>query len=280
MGNTTTSFSSAPAPPSGSDVKVGTFNLLAHAYTKHCSTQHGGSPSTLESKDQRLWRQNAILQTIEKAGASVWLTQEHDVDFRDWGSTWHVQAATGIKEEGGVSVTRTEGCGIVSRIPPDPASIKTLQLGDGKTAIVADIQGTRFGSFHLSGGPDSDGTKRLQLQEILKAVECPTVERVVIAGDCNCTSPDDTFGDMIAAAGLKRVPYEGFSGMTSRMDKQLQIDHVFVKGFPTVTSASLPCGPATNPFEGSTPSGLGATSLGSDHAPVVVTIPEFRWLVE
>jgi endonuclease/exonuclease/phosphatase family metal-dependent hydrolase len=236
-----------------------TFNLLAHAYTKYAKAHHRNPTGhELESSAQRQRRRLCNAAVVAAFMPDVLCTQEHDKDLDIVGYEAGVRASV----EG-----RGEGCAVLFRsgsvLSQQARRTWTVDLREGKTAAFAHLPGHAvFVSVHLKGGPDSDAVKRRQLAAVLEML--PTEPRVVVCGEMNEPRPEALFADCLAAHGLKRVHYEGFSGMSSDYSVPLHIDHMFVRQSAVVQRASV-LGHPMSPW-------LPEASSGSDHVPLVATI--------
>jgi endonuclease/exonuclease/phosphatase family metal-dependent hydrolase len=160
---------------------------------------------------------------------------------------------------------RDEGCAMLSNTPF--VTTFGVDIGDGKTAVGATTDtGLTFASLHLKGGPGTEGAKRAQIARVLEFVGSEA--RCVIGGDMNDTNPDGSFGDLMSAAGFRRIAYAGASGMTSDFSKQLTLDHLYVRGIARVEPVPLlvpGTGETISPGSPWRPEAL----VGSDHIPVV-----------
>jgi endonuclease/exonuclease/phosphatase family metal-dependent hydrolase len=234
-----------------------TFNMLSHGYTKHNSAVHGNGPArSLESVAQRDRRRALNAALVASVDADVLLLQEHDEDV----SLPHYSSTITRAFVDG----RSEGCSVAVKDGSGGGGIIaqwTLDLGDGKTAASALVHGVWFTSVHFKGGPGSEPMRREQAARLVARLS-PTGP-AVIAGDFNDTDPDSTVGSVLGPE-WKRVPYEGHSGLNGGMTVPLAIDHVYVRDLEGATAA--PMLPPKQPW-------LDDVVCGSDHVPIVVTLP-------
>lgn len=261
-----------PDPSPAEELKVVSWNLLSHKYTKFNKALHGqaGPLESVEQQDTRIARIHAMIHDLD---ADVLLLQEHDSCVPIPGYRRGVRAFV---------EHRPEGCSILvaDRCRWGVEGAVTLDLSEGKTAAIARWGSAWLVSCHLKGGPESAPVKRAQVQLIVDALRqhhallCahggPTPMHVVWAGDMNDTAPGDTFGDTLAEAGLVLVPPVGCTGLTSDMRTQLTLDHFIVSreiaDGPRGVRLSLPLAPD--------PRGPWApgSAQGSDHVPVVAVV--------
>jgi endonuclease/exonuclease/phosphatase family metal-dependent hydrolase len=228
-------------------MRVATFNMLSHGYTKY-QTQDGQVET--EEQQRRREERNGVL--IQKLDADVLFLQEHDRDLSIEGYPFSARAFVG----------KWEGCSVLFRKPPAVAlHTRTVGIGYGKSAAIADMDGTVFASVHLKGGPDTKDARKMQVAMLLHAL--PPTGPCIIAGDMNDTAPEETFGDLLGAAGFKRTAYDGFSGFSSDLNTPLAIDHMFARGV-TLQDVHIPFA-VENPW-------IAESTSGSDHAAVVGTV--------
>ena len=251
-----TAQNQVPASRLARMMKVLSFNLLAHPYTKFSASFHrspdGGVLESAAQQVTRYARNEVIISTLTP---DVLCTQEHDREFVIPDYTEGVSAYV----EG-----RSEGCSVLfrtgSELSRKPRRTWTLDLTEGKTAAFAHVPGHGvFVSVHLKGGPGSEATRRKQLAMVLQAL--PLEATVVICGDMNETKPDKLFAEQLALHGLRRVPYDAWSGMTSDFSAPLALDHVFVRVSAHATATVM--GHPKDPWASD-------ATCGSDHVPLLV----------
>jgi hypothetical protein len=240
---------------------VVSYNLLSHGYTKFNQALHGQS-TPVESHDQMAARRRREQDLVAALNPAVLLLQEHDHDFAVAGYRRGVRAFV----DG-----RTEGCSVLlaDAVAAEMDTSFTVDLGDGKSAAVGLVGGVWFISCHLKGGPGSEGAKKRQVGTILRALRVAAGDTfyAVWAGDMNETAPGELFGEECAGAGFTLLDPVGPTGLTSRMDTALALDHVLLHGLPRgAVTVELPLVPDTK-----TPWAPDATQ-GSDHVPVVIRV--------
>jgi endonuclease/exonuclease/phosphatase family metal-dependent hydrolase len=240
-------------------LRVASFNLLAHPYTKFSTLHHSGpgaEPRALETEAQQQERYAKNTAVIEKLGADVLLTQEHDFAFHVSTSLYPYQASVATAD-------REESCAVLAKEPITHS--RGIDLGDGKTAVVASLaSGVTVVSLHLKGGAGSETAQRAQLQRILQFLQ-PYDGVCVLAGDMNCTNPEAVHGEWVfRAAGFEKVSGKGVTGMTSDFSKQLELDHVYVRGARHSSMEPLVYTPKS-PW-------LVDAAVGSDHVPLVAAV--------
>jgi endonuclease/exonuclease/phosphatase family metal-dependent hydrolase len=235
-------------------MKVVSFNLLAHPYTKFQKEWHKQAAG-VETADQWATRRARNASAIAAIGPDVLLLQEHDVGVAIDGYTTAVNAVVGDHVEGTSVLLRTG-------MPP-PLAAWQLDIGDGKSAAFARLHsGLTVASVHLRGGPDSADAKRRQLDMVL--AQLPGGHPAIVAGDMNEARPWEALDATMAAGGFTRLAPAGDTGLTSDLRTRLCIDHVYTRGVEVTAPLSLPL-PVENPWED------GAV-LGSDHAPLVFAV--------
>lgn len=243
-------------------MRVVSFNLLAHAYTKFNAVLHKQTDTREESAEQKHTRRARNAALIATLRPEVLLLQEHDLDVRVEGYARGVRALV----DG-----RTEGCSVLLA-DWSPLAVEasfTVDLGDSKSGAAAKVGGTWFVSSHLKGGAGSDDAKVRQTRCLLHTLDAMDDPRApaVWAGDMNETEPGRVLQPPAAEHGFQLVPSVGPTGLTSgAMVTALELDHVFVRHLGTTPRQTVP----VPPVEGGP--WAPTSTQGSDHVPVVLTI--------
>lgn len=237
-------------------LRLASFNLLSHGYTKFNTSHTPGAPlRTLESVSQQGRREAMNMGVIAALGVDVLLTQEQDFTVQMDRSRFPYQATIATED-------RAEGCAVLSSIPI--LRSRGVDLLHGKTAVVATLSnGLTVVSMHLKGGVGCESDQRAQLQRILQFVSDPGP--CVLAGDMNCIDPEGTHGRLLADAGFRKAPGTGPTGMTSDFSQLLELDHVYFRDVPGTVTIQPVTGVPMSPWE---PEAF----VGSDHVPLVFSV--------
>jgi hypothetical protein len=240
-------------------IVVVSFNMLAHAYTKFNSALHKAPHTREETKDQRDARRERNAALVATLRPSVLLLQEHDDDVVIPGYGRGVRAFVD---------SRSEGCSVLLADDYSGTIDKsfTVDLGEGKSAAAAFVKGVWYMSSHLKGGPDSEYIKIRQVNLLLETLEKMAGKDApaVWAGDMNDTKPEAQLVTCAAPKGFALISAVGPTGLTSKMDTALALDHVFVRGVPGVR-LTIPHAPRIGgPWD--------SCDHGSDHVPLVISL--------
>lgn len=269
-----TSFLGHSSSSSSSFLKIMSWNLLAHPYTKHAWEFHGASEKAVETEDQCKKRHEQIRALLEAHPHDLYLFQEVDglTDEEHPPILDNVLPPTyerffykldGLKE--GVAIGWN---------PERLKAVKTrgVDLGEDKAAaLVLFDSGLLVATMHLKGGPKGPPpVKCAQVKKVLEAAFHldPTAKTLLMAGDMNEAKPlENGLDQVFDSFGMIRVPstrptFRIFPPPTDPVD--LTLDHLYVSrsasgsfSCQTLGSLSSLSNPWTHP-----------ESCGSDHLPI------------